>query len=118
MAAYRDVWEQSIYDPERFWGTAAEGIDWYEKPTVVLDRSGAPLYEWFADGVMNTCFNAVDRHVANGRADQLALIYDSPVTDTRATYTYANCSTRSRGSRVSWPDSASPRVTGSSSTCR
>ena len=89
MATYRDVWEQSIYDPERFWGAAAEGIDWYEKPSVVLDRSGAPLYEWFADGVMNTCFNAVDRHVANGRADQLALIYDSPVTDTKATFTYA-----------------------------
>ena len=89
MATYHDVWEQSIYDPERFWGEAATHIDWFREPTVVLDRSNAPIYQWFPDGEMNTCFNALDRHVRDGRGDQLALIYDSPVTESKATYTYA-----------------------------
>jgi propionyl-CoA synthetase len=88
MGAYKDVWERSINDPEGFWGEAAKGIDWYREPTVILDDSEAPIYHWFSDGVMNTCFNALDRHVENGLGDQLALIYDSPVTDTKATYTY------------------------------
>jgi len=57
-------------------------------PTVVLDRSKPPFYRWFADGVMNTCFNAVDRHVRDGRGQQAALIYDSPVTGQARTYTY------------------------------
>ncbi len=64
-------------------------IDWYQAPTVVLDTSNPPFYRWFADGVMNTCFNALDRHVRDGRGDQAALIYDSPVTGIRRTYTYA-----------------------------
>ncbi len=88
MATYRQVWEQSIKDPEHFWGEAARGIDWYRKPTKVLDDSRAPIYEWFSDGEMNTCYNAVDRHVENGHGDRLALIYDSPVAGTKSTYTY------------------------------
>ena len=90
MATYRQVWEQSISDPEHFWGEAARGIDWYREPTKVLDDSRAPLYEWFSDGEMNTCYNALDRHVENGHGDRLALIYDSPVTDAKSTYTYAS----------------------------
>lgn len=82
MGRYAEAFQQSITDPERFWGAAADGIDWYRQPTVVLDRTSAPFYRWFADGVLNTCFNAVDRHVRDGRGDQAALIYDSPVTRT------------------------------------
>jgi len=89
MEAYRDVWQRSIDEPEAFWGEAAKAIDWYRAPSTVLDRSKDPIYEWFPDGEMNTCFNALDRHVLAGNADRLALIYDSPVTDTKATYTYA-----------------------------
>ena len=88
MGRYAEAFQQSITDPEGFWGAAADGIDWYRQPTVVLDRTGAPFYRWFADGSLNTCFNAVDRHVRDGRGDQVALIYDSPVTGTRRTFTY------------------------------
>ncbi len=88
MGRYAEAFQQSITDPEGFWGAAAEGIDWYRQPTVVLDRTNPPFYRWFADGVLNTCFNAVDRHVRLGRGDQAALIYDSPVTGTSRTFTY------------------------------
>ena len=74
------------------------GIDWYRQPTVVLDKSNPPFYRWFADGMLNTCFNAVDRHVHDGRGDQAALIYDSPVTGTCRTLPTGNCSMRWRGS--------------------
>jgi propionyl-CoA synthetase len=80
MSKYDDVFQRSITDPEGFWGEAAEDIDWYKKWDRVLDDSNKPFYKWFAGGEMNTCYNAVDRHVENGRADQNAIIYDSPVT--------------------------------------
>ncbi len=85
---YIDVYERSLQDPDGFWADAAAAIDWDVPPTRVLDDTDAPIYRWFPDGVLNTCHNALDRHVAGGRADQLALIYDSPVTDTITTYTY------------------------------
>ena len=88
VATYRHAWEQSINDPEYFWGEAARGIDWFREPTTVLDSSRAPIFEWFSDGEMNTCFNALDRHVEGGHGDRLALIYDSPVAGAKATYTY------------------------------
>ena len=88
MGRYAEEFHRSLADPEGFWGEAAEKIDWYQAPTVVLDASSPPFYHWFADGVMNTCFNAVDRHVRDGRGAQAALIYDSPVTGTQRTYTY------------------------------
>ncbi len=88
VTTYAEAWERSIKNPTEFWGEAALAIDWFHEPTVVLDESKAPLYEWFSDGVLNTCHNALDRHVNAGRADQLALIYDSPVTDTKVSYTY------------------------------
>lgn len=88
MSGYRDVWERSIGDPETFWGEAAKQIDWYREPTVVLDRSKEPIFKWFSDGEMNTCFNALDRHVANGLGETTALIYDSPVSSTKAAYSY------------------------------
>ena len=84
-----DVYARSMQDPEGFWAEAAAGIDWIKPWTQVLDRSGAPFYRWFSGGELNTCFNAVDRHVAAGRGAQAAIIYDSPVTDTRRVITYA-----------------------------
>ena len=88
MGRYAEAFQQSLADPERFWGAEAGRIDWYRQPTVVLDKSGPPFYRWFADGTLNTCFNAVDRHVRDGRGDQAALIYDSPVTGTSRKLTY------------------------------
>jgi propionyl-CoA synthetase len=88
MGRYAEEFRRSLADPDGFWGEAAKAIDWYKAPTVVLDAANPPFYRWFADGVLNTCFNALDRHVRDGRGDQPALIYDSPVTGTGRTYTY------------------------------
>ncbi len=85
---YRDVYERSLRDPEGFWSEAAELIDWVRPPEITLDDSAAPLYRWFTGGVLNTCYNALDRHADSGRGDQLALVYDSPVTDVVRKYTY------------------------------
>lgn len=82
------VFQQSIEKPEEFWGEAAKNITWFKEPTKILDSSNPPFYKWFAGGKMNTCYNAIDRHVANGRADQVAIIYDSPVTNTIKKITY------------------------------
>ena len=87
--AYSAAYEQSLSDPEGFWGEAAKAIDWITPPHRVLDADRPPFYRWFTGGTLNTCFNALDRHVAAGRGDQPALHYDSPVTDTRQTITYA-----------------------------
>ena len=88
MGKYDEVFKRSISDPDGFWGEAAENIDWYKKWDKVLDDSNKPVYRWFSGGEMNTCYNAVDRHVENGRGDQTAIIYDSPVTDTIQKITY------------------------------
>ena len=80
--------QRSLSDPEGFWGDIARGIEWDRKWDTVLDRSTAPLYRWFSGGQMNTCYNAVDRHVAQGRADQPAIIYDSPMTGRIERFTY------------------------------
>jgi propionyl-CoA synthetase len=88
MGRYADAFRRSLADPEGFWGEAVTAIDWYRKPTVVLDSSNPPFYRWFSDGVLNTCFNALDRHVRGGRGSQPALIYDSPVTGTCRTFSY------------------------------
>jgi propionyl-CoA synthetase len=88
MGKYQEVFNRSIQDPAGFWGEAAEAISWYKKWDKVLDDSNAPFYKWFVGGELNTCYNALDRHVEGGRADQLAVIYDSPVTDTVQRFTY------------------------------
>ncbi len=85
---YLKAYQESIKDPERFWGKAAEQVQWYRKYTKVLDASNKPLYRWFSGGELNTCYNAVDYHVESGRADQVAIIYDSPVTGTVRKITY------------------------------
>jgi propionyl-CoA synthetase len=87
--AYRDLHARSLTDPEGFWMEAAEAIDWVRKPSRALFADNAPLYEWFADGMVNTCWNAVDRHVAAGRGDQVAIIHDSPVTHSVREITFA-----------------------------
>ena len=89
MGTYKDVYQRSIDDPNGFWGEAAQLVNWNRKPKTVLDDSNAPLYRWFSDGTLNTCYNVLDRHVINGRADQLALIHESPITGTSASFTYA-----------------------------
>ena len=88
MGRYAEEFHRSITDPEAFWGDAARGIDWYREPSVILDSSNPPFYRWFSDGELNTCYNALDRHVRDGRGDQAALIYDSPVTGTSRRYSY------------------------------
>ena len=85
----REVHQRSLADPAGFWAEAAQDIDWIEPWDQVLDTSNPPHNRWFRGGRLNTCYNAVDRHVAAGRGDQLAIIYDSPVADTRARITYA-----------------------------
>ena len=85
---YQVLYQQWQDDPEGFWAQAAEDISWYQKWDQVLDASNPPMYRWFPGGMVNTCYNALDRHVENGRAEQAALIYDSPVTDTIKSYTY------------------------------
>ena len=92
--SYSEVYEGWKADPEGFWMQAAEAVDWIEKPTRALDDSRTPFYHWFADGVCNTCWNAVDRHVEAGRGDQAALIHDSPITNSKTTITYAELKDR------------------------
>jgi propionyl-CoA synthetase len=87
--SYSEVYEAWKSDPESFWMSAAEGIDWDVKPTRALFDENAPIYNWFSDGQVNTCWNAVDRHVEGGRGEQAAIIYDSPVTSTTRMITYA-----------------------------
>jgi len=83
--AYRQAWQASTENPEAFWGEAANAIDWFKTPEAAYE----PERGWFAGGTLNTCHNAVDRHVAAGRGDCAALIYDSPVTDTVRTWSFS-----------------------------
>jgi propionyl-CoA synthetase len=85
---YHDVYAQWQRDPEGFWGEAAKEIDWIEPAKKVFDPSMGVYGRWFAGGVVNTCYNALDRHVAGGRGLQTALIYDSPVTHSQASFSY------------------------------
>ncbi|MGD9513370.1 propionyl-CoA synthetase [Mycolicibacterium sp.] len=89
MPGYRDLFDSSITDPVAFWGAAADAVTWTRPPGRILDDSNPPFYRWFPDAELNTCANALDRHVDAGRGDQPALVYDSAVTDTKRTYTYA-----------------------------
>jgi len=87
--AYDEAYRRSIEDPEGFWGEIAEDVRWIKKWDKVLDDTNKPFYRWFTGGELNTCYNALDRHVEEGRADQAALIYDSPVTcNTVKTFTF------------------------------
>jgi propionyl-CoA synthetase len=85
---YEAAYRQSIDQPEEFWGEAAKEIHWQKKWDRVLDASNKPFYRWFAGGSLNTCYNMLDRHIEAGRGDQIAMIYDSPVTSTVKKYTF------------------------------
>jgi propionyl-CoA synthetase len=87
MGRYLQEFQRSLAQPDRFRRDASELIDWYTEPSVVLDRSSPPFYRWFTGGMLNTCFNAVDRHVRDARGGQPALIYDSPVTGSQRVLT-------------------------------
>ena len=89
MTTYAKNHRASIENPEEFWAQAAEGIDWDKRWDRVLDNPASLTYQWFAGGRLNTCYNAVDRHVERGRGDQAAIIYDSAVTDTKRTISYS-----------------------------
>ncbi|MHA6267039.1 propionyl-CoA synthetase [Aliiroseovarius sp. CAU 1755] len=92
--AYNDVYAAWQADPEGFWMDAAKAISWDTPPSKALFDDNAPLYEWFSDGMVNTCYNAVDRHVENGRGDQIAIIYDSPITGRQSKITFAELKER------------------------
>ena len=83
-----EVHARSLSDPDAFWAEAAEDVHWYKTWDAVLDSSKKPFYRWYPGAELNTCYNALDIHVDNGRGDQAALIYDSPVTDTIKTFSY------------------------------
>jgi len=87
--SYRAEYEGWKSDPEGYWLKQAEAIDWVEPPATALFDRGNDFYEWFADARVNTCWNAIDRHVEGGRADQVAIIHDSPITGTQSKITYA-----------------------------
>ena len=87
-ASFPAVYKRSLQDPEGFWGEAAAAIDWTHPWDQVVDRTVDPAARWFVGARMNTCFNALDRHVADGRANQTALIYDSAVTENSRSYTF------------------------------
>ena len=89
IGTYDEVFQASVDDPEAFWLRAAEAIDWHVAPTRALDGTNPPFYRWFPGAELNVCHNAVDRHVDAGHGDRAALVYDSPVTGTQRTYTYA-----------------------------
>ena len=89
MSKYHEVHRASIETPDEFWAQAAEGIDWEKRWDRVLDNPAPLTYRWFAGGQLNTCYNAVDRHVERGRGDQTAIIYDSAVTDSQRKITYS-----------------------------
>ncbi|MEC7107323.1 MAG: propionyl-CoA synthetase [Pseudomonadota bacterium] len=86
---YQDLYRRSITDPEGFWAERANDIPWYVKPQTTLSNDANGVARWYAEGQLNTCYCAVDYHVEQGRGDQTALIYDSPVTDTVASYSYS-----------------------------
>ena len=94
---YAEVYKAAQSNPEAFWLEQAKAIDWVEAPKRALFDKGDNLFEWYADAKVNGCYNAVDRHVENGRADQAAIIHDSPITGTKETITFAQLQTRVAG---------------------
>jgi len=87
--SYKEVYGDWQQDPEAFWMNAAQSVSWEKAPTKALFSDNAPFYEWFKDAQVNTCYNAVDRHVEAGNGDRIALIYDSPITGSQKKITYA-----------------------------
>ena len=85
---FKKIYDQSIKNPEKFWQEAADDIFWFKKPTKILNKSNPPFYKWYENGVTNTCYNALDIHIDEGRGKNVALIYDSPITGMKSQFTY------------------------------
>ena len=88
--SYQDIYNRWKADPESFWMQAAAAIDWHKEPAKALFDSNAPFYSWYDGAEVNACWNAVDRHVQNGLGDQVAILHDSPVTDSKRSVTYSS----------------------------
>ena len=80
---YEKIYDSSIKNREGFWKEVSEDIFWYKKPSKILNSSNPPFYKWYEDGLTNTCYNAVDLHIKNGNGKKLAIIYDSPITNSK-----------------------------------
>ena len=89
QADYAEIYARSLQDPQGFWGEQASRIPWITEPKTVLDQDENGVWRWFPDGELNSCYVALDQHVAQGRGDQTALIYDSPVTNTVEHFTFS-----------------------------
>jgi len=87
--SYQEAYNYATSNPKDFWKEQADRLPWFKKPADIVDTSEQPTGRWFSDGEMNTCYMALDHHVANGRADQVAIHYDSPVSNTKSSLTYA-----------------------------
>ena len=87
-SSFKQIYDQSINKPEEFWQNVSEDIFWFKKPTQILNKDKPPFYKWFCDGVTNTCYNALDIHIDQGRGERIALIYDSPITGNKKKFTY------------------------------
>ena len=85
---YQEIYQRSIKDAKGFWSEVANDIFWYKKPTKILNSDNPPFYKWYQDGITNTCYNAVDLHVKNGNGEKIAIIYDSPITNSQKKITY------------------------------
>ena len=85
---FSEIYSNSIKSPDEFWKNVSEDMFWFKKPTKILNRSNHPFYKWYEDGTTNTCYNALDIHVDNGRGERAALIYDSPITGNKKKFTY------------------------------
>merc|ERR1712167_44136 len=85
---YKDIYQKSINNREEFWKEVSENIFWYKKPTKILNSDNPPFYKWYEDGITNTCYNAIDLHIDEGRGDKLAIIYDSPITGVKKNIKY------------------------------
>jgi len=85
---YQEIYQRSIKDAKGFWSEVANDVFWYKKPTKILNSDNPPFYKWFQDGTTNTCYNAVDLHVKNGNGKKIAIIYDSPITNSQKKITY------------------------------
>ena len=91
---YNKIYKESIRNPHDFWKKVADDIFWFKKPTKILNESNPPFYKWFEDGITNTCYNALDIHIDQGRGDKTALIYDSPITKNKKRFTYKELKTK------------------------
>ena len=87
-ANFKELYQKSLENPEEFWREISNDIFWFKKPTKILNSSNPPFYKWFEDGVTNSCYNALDYHIDEGRGDKTALIYDSPITGNKGKFSF------------------------------